>query len=67
MKESTKFMVGAATNVIIALVWGEALGGVVSRPIRAWRTKSTEVSALADLIVVMNDRICDLEDQMEEA
>ena len=63
MKESTKVIAGVVTNIAIALIWGEALAGVVSRPIRAWKTKGTEVSALADLIVIMNQRICDLEER----
>lgn len=67
MKESTKIITGVVSNVIIALIWGETLAGVVSRPIRAWRTKGVNLEHVAELIEVMNDRICDLEEKMEEA
>ena len=52
-------------KVVIALIWGEMLGGVVSRPIAAWRTKqNVNVDNIATLLDVQNQRICDLEEKV---
>ena len=52
-------------RIVTALLWGELLGGVISRPIAAWRTKqNVNVENVASLIDVMNQRICDLEEKV---
>jgi hypothetical protein len=52
-------------KVVVALIWGEMLGGVVSRPIAAWRTKqNVNVENIAALLDVQNQRICDLEEKV---
>ncbi len=56
------------SSIASTLVLGELLGGVVSRPIREWRRKdNVNLEVVAELIDVMNQRICDLEEKMEEA
>ena len=52
-------------KVCMALIVGEALGGVVSRPIAAWRIKqNVNVENIASLMDVQNQRICDLEEKV---
>lgn len=52
------------SSIASTLVLGELLGGVVSRPIREWRRKdNVNLEAVAELIDVMNQRICDLEEK----
>ena len=52
-------------KIVIALIWGEMLGSVVSRPIAAWRTKqNVNVENISSLLDVQNQRICDLEEKV---
>lgn len=65
MKEETvKVICKTILSAGSALIWGEALAGVVSRPILAWRSKqNVNLDNVAELIDVMNQRICDLEEK----
>lgn len=68
MNEKTLTLVlRTISSIASTLVLGELLGGVVSRPIREWRRKdNVNLEAVAELIDVMNQRICDLEEKREE-
>jgi hypothetical protein len=67
-KETTVIVGRTVASIITTLVWGEVLGGVISGPIRAWRkgAEDKRVDVLLDLTIVMNQRICDLEEKLGE-
>lgn len=53
-------------KIVTALIWGELLGSVISRPIAAWRQPkySPDFEKLGTLIDVQNKRICELEEKV---
>lgn len=65
-KEITKTIIIVSGNIITALVLGEMFGGVISRPIAAWRQSKNNINIdnVATLIDIMNQRICDLEEKV---
>lgn len=65
-KEIAKVVIDVTGKIVIALVWGELLGGVISRPIAAWRHQKNNINIdnVATLVDVMNQRICDLEEKV---
>jgi len=66
MESMTKIICTAVSGIVTALVLGEVFANAVSRPIAAWRGPKIDKTRLIDLIDVMNQRICDLEDKKEE-
>ena len=65
-KETTIIIAKTISGIVSTLVIGEVFGSVISNPIRAMKTKNSNVDLdnLAELIDVMNQRICDLEDKV---
>jgi hypothetical protein len=64
-KDIAKVAIVTTGKIVVALMWGEMLGGVVSKPIAAWRTKqNVNVDNISTLIDVQNQRICDLEEKV---
>lgn len=64
-KDTIKIGLVVVGKVCTALIVGEALGSVVSRPIAAWRIKqNVNVDNIASLLDVQNQRICDLEEKV---
>ena len=63
MNESVKVICKVISGIVGSLILGEVLVGAVSRPIVAWRQKSNiSKEKLSELLDIMNQRICDLED-----
>ena len=65
MGETTKTICAAVITIVSVLVVGEVLGNAVSRPIQTWRRRGVNVEQLAELIAVLNQRICNLEEKKE--
>ncbi len=61
MEGKTKIICTAVSSIITALILGEVFGSAISRPIAAWKGAGISKSKLAELLDVMNQRICDLE------
>jgi hypothetical protein len=68
MNETTKVICTTVSGIVTALVLGEVFGNAISRPIAAWRQRKNQVNVtnLASLIDVMNQRICDLEEKINK-
>lgn len=68
MNETTKVICNVISGIVTALVLGEVFGNAISRPIAAWRQRKNQVNVtnLASLIDVMNQRICDLEEKINK-
>ena len=63
MGETIKAICTAIASITTALVVGEVIGGAVSRPVAAWRSRQVNLERMAALIEVMNQRICNLEEK----
>lgn len=68
-KDVTKVMIVVGGRIVTALLWGELLGGVISKPIAAWRTKefytkAADAKSVGTMFDVMNQRICTLEEKV---
>ena len=65
-RETAIIVARTAAGIVTTLVWGEVLGGVISGPIREWRSnQNVNLNNVAELIDVMNQRICDIEEKVE--